>query len=80
MQGSPYATCLDRNFRYYYFAVVMLAQYVCAFFLPWGEYEYPQLPQDLMISSEIYEAMMDIIFQLFEDVLIFINNIILYTK
>eukprot|EP00957_Ditylum_brightwellii_P011047 837541-Ditylum_brightwellii.AAC.1 len=79
MQGFTYAMCRDLNCGYYHFALDQFAQQLCAIVLLWGKYKKLCLPQGLMVSSDIFQGKMDTLFQFFNDVLIFINNIILYT-
>ena len=45
-----------------------------------GKYSYTHLPQGLMPSSDIFQSFMSDIFQDFSDVLVYINNILLFTK
>eukprot|EP00957_Ditylum_brightwellii_P113834 8678889-Ditylum_brightwellii.AAC.1 len=80
MQGFTYATCLDLNQGYYHFAFDNFAQRLCSIILPWGKYHYKRLPQGLMVPSDIFQEHMDKVFEIFEDVLVYIDNIILYTK
>ena len=48
--------------------------------LPWGRYAYARLPQGLMPSSDIFQAKMTQIFGSFEDVIVYIDNILVFTK
>eukprot|EP00957_Ditylum_brightwellii_P111229 8481700-Ditylum_brightwellii.AAC.1 len=80
MQGFNYAMCFDMNRGYYHFLLDDFAQRLCAIILLWGKYYYNRLSQGLKTSSDIFQSRMDIIFQLFEDVMVYVDNIILYTK
>eukprot|EP00957_Ditylum_brightwellii_P004634 352338-Ditylum_brightwellii.AAC.1 len=47
MQGFPSAVCFDLNHGYYHFELDNFAQRLCTIILPWGQYQYKQLPQGL---------------------------------
>ena len=53
---------------------------MCGIVLPWGTYCYGRLPQGLMISSDIFQRRMSSIFSEFDDIIVYNDNIILYTK
>ena len=80
MNGFKYATCLDLNCGYYHFKIHPESQKLCGIILPWGNYAYAQLPQGFMPASDIFQAKMSDIFMNFHDVIVYINNVILYTK
>jgi Reverse transcriptase (RNA-dependent DNA polymerase) len=48
--------------------------------LPWGHNVYALFPQGCMLSSVIFQGHMMKIFYDFEDVIVYIDNIILFTK
>ena len=80
MNGFEFATCLDLNRGYYHFVLDEESRKLCGIVLPWGRYCYARLPQGLMVSSDIFQARMMDIFGAFEDVIVYIDNIILFTK
>jgi hypothetical protein len=80
MSGFTYATCLDLNRGYYHFELDEYSSRLCGIVLPWGTYCYNRLPQGLMVSSDIFQQQMASIFANFNDVIVYIDNIILYTK
>lgn len=80
MQGFTYATCLDLNRGYYHFVLDDSSQKLCGIILPWGRYCYARLPQGCMPSSDIFQEFMTQVFEMEDDVLVFIDNIILFTK
>ena len=80
MNGFTYATCLDINRGYYHFELDEASSKLCGIVLPWGTYCYKRLPQGLMVSSDIFQRRMSPIFEEFEDVIVYVDNIILYTK
>ena len=80
MNGFTYATCLDVNRGYYHFVLSKESQKLCGIVLPWGCYSYDCLPQGLKPSSDIFQGYMSTVFDGFEDVIVYIDNIILFTK
>ena len=80
VQGFTYATCLDLNRGYYHFELDHQSKLLCGIILPWGRYVYARLPQGCMPSSDIFQGHMTKIFYDFEDVIVYIHNIILFTK
>ena len=80
MNGFTFATCLDLNRGYYHFVLDEQSRQLCGIILPWGKYSYARLPQGLMPSSDIFQSYMMKIFGDFEDIIVYIDNIILFTK
>ncbi len=80
MKGFTFATCLDLNRGYYHFMLDDASQLLCGIILPWGHYVYARLPQGCKPSSDIFQCHMAMIFGDFEDVVVFIDNILLFTK
>ena len=80
VNGFKFATCLDLNRGYYHFKLDKPSQRICTIVLPWGKYSYTRLPQGLMPSSDILQSFMSDIFHDFSDVLVYIDNILLFTK
>lgn len=80
MNGFTFATCLDLNRGYYHFVLDDESKKLCGIVLPWGRYSYARLPQGLMPSSDIFQSYMMDIFGAFEDIIVYIDNIILFTK
>ena len=80
MSGYTFATCLDLNRGYYHIVLDEESSKLCGIILPWGIYCYKRLPQGLMVSSDIFQRKMSSIFQNFDDIIVYIDNIILYTK
>ena len=48
--------------------------------LPWARYAYRCMPQGLMPTSDIFQSKMIEIFGTFDDIIVYIDNIILFTK
>jgi len=80
IQGFTYATCLDLNRGYYHFELDEESKKLCGIILPWGRYVYSRLPQGCMPSSDIFQGHMTKIFYDFDDIIVYIDNIILFTK
>lgn len=80
INGFTFATCLDLNRGYYHFELDSESRKLCGIVLPWGCYAYARLPQGLKPSSDIFQAYMMDIFGDFEDIIVYIDNIILFTK
>jgi Reverse transcriptase (RNA-dependent DNA polymerase) len=71
---------LDLNRGYYHFELDEESKKLCGIILPWGRYVYARLPQGCMPSSDIFQGHMTKIFYDFEDVIVYIDNIIIFTK
>jgi hypothetical protein len=80
VQAFTYATCLDLNCSYYHFELDHQYKLLCGKILPWGRYVYARLLQGCMPSSDIFQGHMTKIFYDFKDVIVYIDNIILFTK
>jgi hypothetical protein len=80
VQGFTYATCLDLYCGYYHFELDKKSKLLCRIILPWGRYVYAPLPKGCMPSSDIFQGHMTKTFYDFEDVIVYIDNIILFTK
>ena len=80
MNGFSFATCLDINRGYYHFVLDEESRKLCGIILPWGRYAYARLPQGLMPSSDIFQRRMMELFSAFSDVIVYIDNILLFTK
>ena len=78
--GFTYATCFDLNRGYYHFKINTESQKLCSIILPWGRYSYTKLPQGLMVTSDIFQAKMVEIFGHLSKVIVYIDNILLFTK
>ena len=80
ISGFTYATCFDLNRGYYHFEIHEESRDLTGIVLPWGTYCYARLPQGLMISSDVFQEKMTRIFSDFDDIIVYVDNIILYTK
>jgi len=80
ISGFTFATCLDLNRGYYHFVLDEKSKKLCGIILPWGRYAYRCMPQGLMPASDIFQSKMVEIFGVFDDIITYIDNIILFTK
>jgi hypothetical protein len=55
LEGFMYATSLDLNMGYYHMLLTPFASRLCTIVLPWGKYEYCQLPMGLSVSQDIFQ-------------------------
>jgi hypothetical protein len=58
LEGFMYATSLDLNMGYYHMLLTPFASRLCTIVLPWGKYEYCQLPMGLSVSPDIFQEKM----------------------
>jgi len=80
MNGFTFATRLDLNRGYYHFVLDRESQKLCGIVLPWGNYAYRCLPQGCVVASDVFQYKMIMILSIFEDIIVYIDNILLYTK
>jgi Reverse transcriptase (RNA-dependent DNA polymerase) len=80
IQSFTFATCLDLNRGYYHFELDDPSKKLCGIVLPWGRYVYARLPQGCMPSSDIFQGHMTKVLYDFEDIIVYVDNIILFTK
>ena len=80
MNGFTFATCLDLNRGYYHFVLDDESSKLCGIVMPWGTDCYKRLTQGLMVSSDIFQRKVSEVFGSFEDIIVYIDNIILLTK
>jgi Reverse transcriptase (RNA-dependent DNA polymerase) len=80
IQGFTCATCFDLNHGYYHFPLDEASQKFCGLTFPWGHYVHLHLLQGLVISSDIFQRHMTELFGHMEDVIVYTDNIILFTK
>jgi hypothetical protein len=80
IQGFTFANCLDLNRGYYHFELDIESQKSSGIVFPWGLYVYTRLSQGCMPSSDIFQGHIAKVFYDFEDVILYIDNIILFTK
>ena len=80
MNGFQFATCLDLTRGYYHFVLSPNSRKRFGIILLLGKICYARMPQGLKISGDIFQKRMTTIFNDVMDLMIYIDNIILYTK
>ena len=55
LEGFKYATSLDLNMGYYHIKLCPFPRKLCTMVLPWGKYEYQELPMGLCNSPDIFQ-------------------------
>jgi hypothetical protein len=58
LEGFQFATSLDLNMGYYHIELDPDAKKLCTIILPFGKYEYQQLPMGLCNSPDIFQEKM----------------------
>ena len=72
-----WATALDLSMGYYAMSLAMGSRQYCVIVLPWRMYEYTALPMGLSISSDIFQALMNSLFQDMAQLYVYVDNIII---
>ena len=80
MEGFQYATLLDLNMGYYHIELTPVSKQLCTLVFLFGKYEMQQLPMGLANSPDIFQEKMSKLFDGFEDVQAYNDDILLLTK
>jgi hypothetical protein len=80
VQSFTFATCLDLIRGYYHFKLDKASKTLCGIVLQWGRYVYARLLRGCMPSSDIFQGHMSKNVYDFEGIIVYIDNIILFTK
>ena len=80
LEGFRYATSLDLNMGYYHIELTPESKQLCTLVFPFGKYEMQRLPMGLANSPDIFQEKMSELFDGFEDVRAYIDDILLLTK
>ena len=80
IEGFQYATSLDLNMGYYHIRLSPEAKKMCTIVLPWGKFCYNKLPMGVCNSPDIFQSKMAELFQGFEHVRAYIDDLLLLTK
>jgi hypothetical protein len=59
LKGFLHITSFDLNMGYYHIRLTPHASSICTVILPWGKYEYLQLPMGLCNSPDIFQEKMN---------------------
>ena len=80
MEGLTWVSAIDLNMGYYHINLSPESHQLCTIVLPWGKYSYNKLPMGLCNSPDIFQEKMNELFSGFEEVLVYIDNILIVTK
>ena len=80
LEGFAYATSIDLNMGYYHIRLSPESSKLCTIVLPFGKFEYLKLPMGLCNSPDIFQEKINELFQGFEEVRAYIDDILLITK
>jgi RNase H-like domain found in reverse transcriptase/Reverse transcriptase (RNA-dependent DNA polymerase) len=80
LEGFQYATSLDLNMGYDHIELCPDSKKLCTLVFPFGKYEMQWLPMGLCNSPDIFQEMMSELFDGFEFVQTYINNLLTLTK
>jgi hypothetical protein len=76
LEGFQYATTLDLNMGYYHIKLSPFSKCVCTIVMPFGKYEYQNLPMGLCNSPDIFQERMYEIFSDLEYVRVYIDDLL----
>ena len=80
LEGFQYATSLDLNMGYYHIELTPESKQLCTLVFPFGKYKMQQLPMGLSNLPDIFQEKMSKLFEGFEDIRAYINDLLLLTK
>ena len=80
LEGFQYATSLDLNMGYYHIELSPKSKQLCTIVLPWGKYEYQQLPMGLANSPDIFQEKMSELMYDLEYVRTYLDDILAITS
>ena len=80
LEGYAFATSIDLNMGYYHIRLSPESSKLCTIVLPFGKFEYLKLPMGLCNSPDIFQEKINELFQGFEEVRAYIDDILLITK
>ena len=80
MEGFTYASSSYLNMGYYHIELSPGAKQVCTIVLPWGKYEYQNLPMGVRNSPDIFQEKKPKLIEGFNMVRAYIDDILVITK
>jgi hypothetical protein len=80
LEGFQYATSLDLNMGYYHIKLCLDSKKLCTLVFPFGKYKMQCLPMGLCNSHDIFQEKMSELFEGFEFVRTYIDNLLALTK
>jgi hypothetical protein len=78
LEKFRYATTIDLNMGYYSMTLDEDAQALCVISLPWGLYQYTNLPQGVKVATDIFQERMGALFLVMGIVVVFMDDIIIF--
>ena len=80
LEGFQYATPIDLRMGYYHIRLREKASNLCMIIPPWGKYCYKRLPMVVTNSPNIFRQKMNDLFNVFEFICVFIDDLWVLTK
>ena len=75
-----YASYLDLNMGYYHIELSPGDKHICTIVLPWGKYEYQNLPMGVCNGPNIFQENISKLFDGFDMVCAYIDDVLITTK
>ena len=80
LEGFQYTTSLDLTMGYYHLELSAKTKELCTIVLPFGKYEYQQIPMGLCNSPDIFQEKMNESFHGLDYVQVYIDDLLCITK
>ena len=80
LEGFTYASSLDLNMRYYHIELSPGAKQICTIVLPWGKYEYQNLPMGVCNIPNIFQKKTSKLFDGLDMVCAYIDGVLIIAK
>ena len=80
LEGFQYAISLDLNMGYYHLELSPESKELCTIVLPFGKFEYQQIPMGLCNSPDIFQEKMNKLFHDLDHVQTYIDDLLRITK
>jgi Reverse transcriptase (RNA-dependent DNA polymerase) len=80
LDGFDYVSMMDLSDGFYHFGLSKRMKKICTMVVPWGKYQYEQLPQGLKTSPDVFQHKMDRMFGDLGFVFVYIDDILIITK
>ena len=76
IEGFTYASSLDLNMGYYHIELSPGDKQLCTIVLPWGKYEYQNLPMGVCNGPNIFQEKISELFDGFDMVCAYIDDVL----
>ena len=80
LEDFTYTSSLDLNMGYYHLELSPGAKQLCTILLPWGKYEYQNLPMGNCKSPDTFQEKISELFDGFDMVRAYIHDVLVITK